>query len=178
MVWQRVLYSTFGVNVEAVTTIVSAFLAGLGVGSVIGGRLAKSSPQILLLSCALLEIAIGVFGFFSVAFFRSVGVLTLPLPALTRAVLMALVVMIPTALMGASLPLLVSYVVPFTGNVGRAVGLLYFINTAGSAFAAFAAVLLLLGSLGETGSARLAATLNILVGAYILVGPHRRSRTS
>jgi spermidine synthase len=178
MVWQRVLYSTFGVNVEAVTTIVSAFLAGLGVGSVVGGRLAKSSPQSLLLSCALLEIAIGVFGFFSVAFFRSVGVLTLPLPALTRAVLMALVVMIPTALMGASLPLLVSYVVPFTGNVGRAVGLLYFINTAGSAFAAFAAVLLLLGSLGETGSARLAATLNILVGAYILVGPHRRSRTS
>ena len=43
VVWQRVLYSTFGVNVEAVTTVVTAFLAGLGVGSLAGGRLARGT---------------------------------------------------------------------------------------------------------------------------------------
>jgi len=89
---------------------------------------------------------------------------------------MALAIMVPTILMGASLPLLVSYLVPSTGNVGRTVGLLYFITTAGSAFAALAAVLVLLGSMGEMNSVRLAASLNLLVGSYILVGPQRRSR--
>jgi hypothetical protein len=86
--------------------------------------------------------------------------------------------MVPTILMGASLPLLVSYLVPSTRNVGRTVGLLYFINTAGSAFAALAAVLWLLGTLGETASVRLAAALNLLVGSYILAGPHRRSKSA
>ncbi len=176
VVWQRVLYSTFGVNVEAVTTVVAAFLGGLGLGSLVGGRLAKGSGSTLLLLCGLLELAIGVFGLFSLAFFRWVGSHTLELPAVARGAVMALAIMLPTILMGASLPLLVSYLVPSTGNVGRTVGLLYFINTAGSAFAALAAVLLLLGSMGEMNSVRLAASLNLLVGSYILVGPQRRSR--
>jgi predicted membrane-bound spermidine synthase len=88
---------------------------------------------------------------------------------------MALVVMLPTILMGATLPLLVAFLVRSTGNVGRTVGLLYFVNTAGSAFAALAAVLLILGSLGETRSAYLAAGLNLVAGAFILVGPLRRT---
>jgi spermidine synthase len=176
VVWQRVLYSTFGVNVEAVTTIVAAFLGGLGLGSLVGGRLANGSRSTLLLVCGLLELAVGIFGLFSLAFFRWVSALTLELPALARGTAMALAIMAPTILMGASLPLLVSYLVPSTGNVGRTVGVLYFINTAGSAFAALAAVLLLLGSLGETNSVRLAASLNLLVGSYILAGPQRQSR--
>jgi spermidine synthase len=176
VVWQRVLYATFGVNVEAVTTVVAAFLAGLGVGSILGGRLAKRSAPVLLLSCGMIELAIGIFGLFSLGFFRWVGSLTLGLPAIERGATMAAAVMLPTTLMGASLPLLVSYLVPSTGNVGRTVGLLYFINTAGSAFAALAAVLLLLGNFGETSSVRVAAALNLLVGSYILVGPYSRSR--
>jgi spermidine synthase len=176
VVWQRVLYSTFGVNVEAVTTIVAAFLGGLGLGSLAGGRLAKGSAATLLLICGLLELAVGVFGLFSLGFFRWVSALTIDLPALARGTVMALAIMVPTILMGASLPLLVSYLVPSTRNVGRTVGLLYFINTAGSAFAALAAVLVLLASMGETNSVRLAASLNLLVGFYILVGPQRQSR--
>jgi predicted membrane-bound spermidine synthase len=178
VVWQRVLYSTFGVNVEAVTTIVTAFLAGLGVGSLAGGRLARGPNHKILLFCGLIEIAIGIFGVWSLSFFRWIGNLTLGLPVIPRGVTMALVVMFPTTLMGATLPLLVAFLVRSTGNVGGTVGLLYFVNTAGSAFAAIAAVLLILGNLGEGRSAYLAAGLNFLVGAFILVGPLRRSPRS
>jgi hypothetical protein len=52
------------------------------------------------------------------------------------------------------------------------------INTAGSPISAFGAVLLILKSLGEARSAHLAAVLNLLVGAFILLGPLRRSRWS
>jgi spermidine synthase len=178
VVWQRVLYASFGVNIESVTTVVAAFLAGLGLGSLIGGRLATGSDQSLLLLCGLIEITIGLFGFGSILFFRWLGTLTLELPSISRGAVMALGVMLPTTLMGATLPLLVAYLVRSTGNVGRTVGMLYFVNTAGSAIAAFAAVLLILRSLGETRSAHLAATLNVAIGAYILLDPFRRLRRS
>ena len=178
VVWQRVLYASFGVNIESVTTVVAAFLAGLGLGSLIGGRLAAGSDQSLLLLCGLIEITIGLFGFGSIPFFRWLGSLTLGLSSVSRGAVMALGVMLPTTLMGATLPLLVAYLVRSTGNVGRTVGMLYFVNTAGSAIAAFAAVLLILRSLGETRSAHLAATLNVAIGAYILLDPFRRLRRS
>jgi hypothetical protein len=82
--------------------------------------------------------------------------------------------MIPTTLMGATLPILVEYVVQRTGNVGRAVGRLYFVNTAGSAIAAFAAVSLILGSMGERRSVGLAAAVNLTVGGLVLLLSMRR----
>jgi hypothetical protein len=76
--------------------------------------------------------------------------------------------------MGASLPLLVEQIARGSRNVGRAVGSLYFINTAGSALGAFAAVMVLLGSAGELGTIRVAAALNLSCGAFMLLGPGRR----
>lgn len=169
IVWQRVLYASFGVNVEAVTTIVSAFLAGLGVGSLLGGMLAVGTGTQLLRRFGLTELAIGCIGLGSIGFFQSVGTLTLGLSPAERGVLLAATVMIPTTLMGATLPILAEYVVQRTGNVGRAVGRLYFVNTAGSAIAAFAAVSLILGSMGERGSVRIAAAVNLTVGALVLL---------
>ena len=77
-------------------------------------------------------------------------------------------VLAPTLLMGATLPLLVAFAVRESGAVGRSVGMLYFVNTAGSALAAIAAALVLMGALGETGSARLAALVNMAVGTFVL----------
>jgi spermidine synthase len=175
IVWQRVLYASFGVNVEAVTTIVSAFLAGLGMGSLLGGRFAVGTQAQLLRRFALTEFAIGFIGLGSIAFFRFVGTLTLGLSSTERGIVLAASVMIPTTLMGATLPILVEYVVQCTGNVGRAVGRLYFVNTAGSAVAAFAAVSLILGSLGEQKSVGLAVTVNLSVGLLVLLLSARRA---
>ncbi len=177
VVWQRVLFATFGVNIEAVTTIVTAFLAGLGVGSLVGGRVAEGSDRTLLLWFGSIETAVGLFGLVSLPFFRAMGDLTLGLGSVSRGVVMALVVMLPTTLMGATLPLLAGYLVRVNANVGRTVGLLYFVNTAGSALAALAAVLLLLGNLGETRSVILAAGINLSCGLVVLAGPAARVKS-
>jgi hypothetical protein len=71
--------------------------------------------------------------------------------------------------MGATLPLLVGYLVRSTGNVGRAVGMLYFVNTAGSALAAFSAVILILRLLGESRSTFLAAAINLSIGIVVFL---------
>jgi predicted membrane-bound spermidine synthase len=177
VVWQRVLFATFGVNIEAVTTIVTAFLAGLGFGSLLGGRFAEGSDRALLLWFGSIETAVGLFGFTSLPFFRWVGDLTLGLGSVARGVVMALVVMLPTTLMGATLPLLTGYLVRVNANVGRTVGLLYFVNTAGSALAAVAAALILLGNLGEGRSVMLAACVNLCCGLVVLAGPAARVRS-
>ena len=39
IIWQRALFRILGVNIEAVTIVVTAFMIGLGLGSLAGGAL-------------------------------------------------------------------------------------------------------------------------------------------
>src|SRR5450756_915806 len=41
VVWQRALFTIYGVNIESVTVIVTVFMLGLGLGSLAGGWLSK-----------------------------------------------------------------------------------------------------------------------------------------
>jgi predicted membrane-bound spermidine synthase len=163
VVWQRVLFANFGVNVQAVTVVVTAFLAGLGLGSVWGGRLSYGADAALLRRFGHLELTVGFFGLVSIPFFQWIGAVTSVLPATSRGLVVALIAMAPTTFMGATLPIRVSLFVSRTANVGASVGGLYFINTAGSAAAAFAAALVLLPTLGEQRTCALAAAVNVLV---------------
>jgi predicted membrane-bound spermidine synthase len=176
VVWQRALFAIYGVNIESVTVIVTAFMLGLGLGSLAGGALSKRAER-LLAWFALVELGLGLFGLASMPLFQWVGALTLRLsPAATALVTFALV-LAPTMLMGATLPLLVAHGVRRSGNVGVSVGTLYSVNTLGSAIASIAAVLLLLGRLGQVGATWLAAALNFTVSA-IVYAQHRRCARS
>jgi predicted membrane-bound spermidine synthase len=70
--------------------------------------------------------------------------------------------------MGSTLPLLVAHCVNVSGNVGRSVSTLYFVNTLGAGIGALLAVFVFLGMLGLTRSVYLAVTLNLLAGVTIL----------
>ena len=168
VVWQRVLFASFGINIEAVTVVVTAFLVGLGLGSLAGGRLSKDPNRPVLLLFAVLELSIAAYGLISVPFFRYVSTFAGNFSPLTSAVVTFALVLVPTLFMGATLPLLVAYSVRASGNVGRSVGWLYFVNTGGSAIAAITAALYLMSRLGETGSVRLAAIANASVGGFVL----------
>lgn len=170
VVWQRALYAIYGINVESVTVVVTAFMLGLGLGSLAGGEVSKDPARPALLMFALVELGIGVFGFFSLGLFRAVGHVTLRQSAPTTALVTFLLVLVPTLLMGSTLPLLVAHSVRASGNVGRSVGALYFANTVGSAVAAAAAPLALFGSLGQSATLRIAAAINVTValGSYAL----------
>src|SRR5438094_8556901 len=60
--WQRALYTIFGINVEAVTVVVTGFLLGLGFGSLWGGWLSRIERVHLLALFGCLELLLGLFG--------------------------------------------------------------------------------------------------------------------
>jgi predicted membrane-bound spermidine synthase len=74
-------------------------------------------------------------------------------------------VLLPTMLMGGTLPLLVAHLVRRSGSVGRSVSMHYFVNTQGSAQASAAAVFLFLGHLGQKRTVALAGCINLTVSA-------------
>ncbi|HAV12588.1 MAG TPA: hypothetical protein DCX06_03690 [Opitutae bacterium] len=77
-------------------------------------------------------------------------------------------ILIPTMLMGSTLPLLVAHYVNMTQNVGRSVSMLYFVNTLGAGIGAFVAAFILLGLLGLSGTTYVAVLLNLTAGGMIL----------
>ena len=175
VVWQRALYAIYGINIESVTMVVTAFMLGLGVGSVAGGAVSKDPKRPVLLMFALVELGIGLFGAVSLNVFHAVGEATLGMSPFGTFVVTFLLVLVPTLLMGSTLPLLVAHLVRSSGNVGKSVGTLYFVNTLGSAFASAAAVLFVMKRAGLNGTVHAAAVLNITVSLLAYVA-HRRSQ--
>jgi predicted membrane-bound spermidine synthase len=168
IVWQRSLFAIYGINVEAVTVVVTAFMVGLGVGSLVGGAVSRDPRRPALALFGLVELAIGAFGLVSLPLLGWVGARTLQLSFAATALVTFLVVLVPTLLMGSTLPLLTAHLVRRSHNVGRSLGRLYCVNTLGSSLAALAAVMFLMGALGQRGVVTLAAALNLLVGAGAL----------
>jgi predicted membrane-bound spermidine synthase len=87
--------------------------------------------------------------------------------AMTGIVSFALV-LVPTLLMGATLPLLVTHLVRGNQNVGQSVGLLYFANTIGAAFGALIGATIWFRFYGLSGSVHIAVILNF--ASAIVVG--------
>jgi spermidine synthase len=171
--WERVLYSIFGVNSEAITVLVTAFLLGLGIGSLTGGWISKRPGCSHLTWFAVAELGVGAFGALSIPFYHAVGNATLGMNRTSTAFVTFLLVLAPTLLMGATLPLLVTYAVRITNSVGWSVGTLYHVNTAGSAIAAIVAVMILLPYAGLQRSVWFAVCCNIVVA--IAAWRHHRS---
>lgn len=165
IVWQRALFTIYGVNIQSVTVIVTVFMLGLGLGSLAGGRLSTVAGIPTLRTFGFIELSIGVFGVCSMALFKYVAQFTAVASTATTGIVTFLLLLIPTLLMGSTLPLLVAFMVQRSANVGEAVGSLYAVNTFGSGVACLFASLFLMRLLGESGSVRLAASMNLLVGA-------------
>jgi len=167
--WQRLLFVAFGVDIESITIIVSTFMLGLGIGALVGGQLADRFPTRIIELFALVELGIGLFGLFSPTLIDLVGRLTVQhsLPAIAAANFLLLLA--PTLLMGATLPMLVAFLVRTIGNVGVSIGGLYFVNTLGAASGALAVGFLLLYYLDLSTTIRIAAGINFLVSAGVLL---------
>jgi spermidine synthase len=175
LTWQRELFCIFGVNSESVTIVVTAFMLGLGLGSLAGGWVSKRRGISLLPLLAAIEIATAAFGIVSLSVFERIGALIVnwPLPALAAVNL--LLVIVPTLLMGATLPILVSHLVRRSGEVGGAVGLLYYVNTMGAGAACLACCSVLFPFFGMRGSVLTAVGLNLAVAAGAMAA-HARQR--
>lgn len=171
--WQRTLFSWYGVDLDSVSVIVSVFMLGLGLGAIVGGWLADLFQQRRILTFSLIELTIGMFGFFSLGIIDRVGALFVASSAIPLVVLTFVVFVVPTCAMGATLPVLVTELAERTQNVGLSTGNLYFINTLGAALGAFTAGFLLLPIGGLDGLIEVGATLNLLVSVIAFVAFRR-----
>ena len=176
-VWVRLLELYFGVTLTATTLIVSAYMAGLGLGSLLGGRIASKSRNTILLY-GLIEAGVGVFGIFSPSLINWIGQNTAGSPYILVFFLSFVLLLLPTLLMGMTLPLLTQAFVTHVETSGHVIGLLYGINTLGAAIGALISGYFLMGWLGFGGALLVAATLNFLIGlSAIPLRPHFEIRS-
>src|SRR5438445_6173882 len=180
VVWLRKLSLVFGTTTFAVSAVISSFMAGLGLGSYLSGRFLAHRGRALRLF-GTMELGVGLYalalpGLLSVAersFTRAVSGLGLSMygESLLKLGLAFLVLLVPTSLMGATLPLLAEHTVQRFGHLGTRVGRLYALNTLGAAAGCFAAGFAAIPLLGVMGTTWAAAALNFTVGAAaILLG--------
>jgi len=169
VVWQRVLFAAFGINTESVTIIVSVFMFGLGVGSLFGVFLQRRLPRhAVALFCAA-EFGIGAFGLVSIHLIHSLAERRQPADLWQLTADVYLLLGLPTVLMGATLPILVGHLDRRLRNVGASVGLLYSVNTLGSAVAALLTVTVLFVLFGQAAAVRIAAGLNLITGSAVAI---------
>ena len=176
VVWQRVLFTIYGTNIESITVVVTAFMLGLGLGSLLGGRISRIPARPLLILFGAFELGIGAYGVISLPLFAWVGGATAGIGVAATGFLALLLVLLPTLGMGATLPMLVAHFVGRSGHVGDAVARLYCINTLGAAAGALGGVLFLLRHLGLAQTTLVAAALNGVVGLSVLALAARKRK--
>ncbi len=171
--WQRLLFLAFGVDTTSVTLIVSAFMLGLGVGALGGGWwVDRSRPEAALGGFAAAEIGVGLFGLLSPWLLTAIGSWGAFLSPPVVGLVSFSVLLFPTALMGATLPILVTYVCRRWRHVGAATGALYAANTMGGALGAVLAATFLLAVMTLDQVIYLSALINfsVAIGAWTWLG--------
>ena len=176
VVWSRELVLVFGNTTQAIATIVTAVMAGLGAGGLVGGRIAKRRGN-LLQAYGLLEIGVGslalllplVFGLLAEVYRGVYGWASPEQLALVRFALAFLAVTPATFVMGMTLPVLAAHMVHTVDEAGARVGELYAANTIGAAVGTLAAAFFMVEFLGLVLTSYVAVALNISVGVLSLL---------
>ena len=178
LLWVRLLYQAFGSTLESVTTVVAAYMGGLGLGAWLLGRRSDRHTRPAALY-GRLEIAIGVFGLVSPfvlalahrVYVSAAGALGLGggVSVALRFTLAALVLLVPTTLMGGTLPVLTrAFMGTERDRLKRSLGWLYGINTLGAVAGTALAGFFLIEYVGIRASLWATAAVNLGLGAVAL----------
>jgi len=166
VVWVRQLTTVLGTTLEAVSIVLGVFMLGLGLGGALAARFIDRIPgTVLARAYAGLEMGIAVF---ALLFPFLVDALTPLLP-----VAPAILLIVPTTLMGATLPTAVALwqrAGRDSDGTGRSAGVLYAFNTTGAVIGSLATGLFLLPWAGMRLTTIGAASLNVLAGAVVALG--------
>ncbi|MBC7432065.1 MAG: fused MFS/spermidine synthase [Rubritepida sp.] len=169
IIWQRILGIFAGSDTVAASLVVGAFLGGLGLGSIIGARWAdRLSPHRALVAFAGCEAGVALCAVLSKYFLYDVIAIGLADSVTQPAAIFALCfagLVVPTTLMGASLPLLARAVTISLDDAASRIGALYGLNTLGAGAGALVGGWLIMGSLGFVASLWLAAVLDLVAVA-------------
>ena len=175
VLWTRVLTLFLGSTTYAFTTMLSAFLCGIALGSVLLARFIDARKDLLTILGAA-QIGIALLAVLLIPVFGklySIGV-TFTRPGwwtfiVSRFALSFLVMLIPTMLMGASFPLVSKIYARSFRDLGRSIGDVYSVNTLGSILGSFLAGFILIPRIGVQRSIMIVAFLNVAAGAMVMV---------
>jgi spermidine synthase len=177
VMWLRMLALVFGVTVYAASTVLASFMAGLALGSYSAGRIAARLRSPLFVF-GLIEIGVGVTAFATPALLelaKAAWIATqpslsasLPLLTIARFIAAMAVLIVPTTLMGATLPVVMESALVRERVVGSRIGLLYAANTGGAIVGALVAGFYLVSHVGIQGSFQIAAATNLLIGVLAI----------
>ncbi len=186
--WTQQFTLVFGTSELAVATVLGAYMAGLALGAAIAARYSNSIRRPLWLY-AVLELGICVTALMVPWAIRVAGKLQVNLfsgPNLPNdetglsLLLFDLIssfgiLLVPTCLMGATLPFLVRYAVRRERDVAPRVGMLYTLNTLGAAVGTLAAAFVFLPRFGQNTTVWVAVFTNLAVflGAFLLARNER-----
>lgn len=133
--WQRSLYGIVGVDIESITIIVSVFMLGIGFGGALGGYIADLYPNRRVKYYAAAEFSIAIYGIFSLSLLEYLGdwLVARNGGAVWGSIASFLFLIVPTVLMGVTLPILTMVFNEWKKSIGVSVGQLYFFNTLGAA---------------------------------------------
>ncbi len=179
VLWSRFMGGIIGNTHFSITIVVAVFMAGLAIGSYLGGRIADRTARPLRLygvitvlaglTCLLVPLlASAGRPLFAYLYQFYIGE-PQATPLLTvRIVFCALLLLVPTTFMGATLPALSRYFTRRLDQVGGTLGLLYTINTLGAAFGAAITGFVAIPLLGLWGCTLLGVAIDLVLGALII----------
>lgn len=177
VVWTRMLTLVIGNTVFSVTTVLTAFMGGLALGSYLAGRIIDRRYDPLKVY-GLLEGAIGLYCLLIpwliealVPLYRLVYLSlqhSFYALSLTRFLICGSLLLVPTTLMGATLPVLSKSLVSRMDRLGRDIGRLYALNTFGAVLGSFGTGFLLIPALGIRITIFLAAAVNVGIALAVL----------
>ncbi len=178
IVWTRLLRHVMGNTVYSITTVLSVFMAGLALGSFLGGKLIDRRGHPLQVY-GILEGAIGIYCLLLPALLGFAGPLyrllyrnfsqSYYLLTLFRFLFSALLLLLPATLMGATFPVLSKFFVRNSSRIGRIVGNLYAVNTFGAVLGSFATGFIFIPLAGVSRTLHAAAAGNLLIGFGVLL---------
>jgi spermidine synthase len=184
--WARMLTLVFGTTLLAVGTVLSAFMAGLALGGFLLGHWADRVRHPLRLF-ALLEVGVGLYALLFPLLAGGLDELMSwlfaapggqPLYSFVRFGLSFLLLLVPTVMMGATLPAVTRFAVKQHSCLGMSVGRLYAANTLGAVGGVLIVTFVLMEQFGLRGSTYFAAAVNLLVAGIAWRWGGRPGRTS
>jgi spermidine synthase len=185
VLWARMLGLVFGATTFAISAVLAAFMGGLALGSAWAGKLAARIKRPLR-AYGIIEIGVALYALAVPLLFRSVDYFYAFIweqihPGfyafnLWRFVLSCLVLLVPTTLMGATLPVLSAALLRSSDHKPTAVTRLYTCNLVGAIIGTVAAGFLLLPSFGIRLTIFTAAAINFVVGVAAIIIDRRDER--
>jgi len=177
IIWSRQFVTIFGNSSYAISIVLCAYMAGVGIGGLWGGRLAdRNINQGVVFSLILAGIAVCALGIPAV-----LGQTRLAAPGISalfsnsllisnvvRFIVSFAILIVPCFLMGTTLPLLARAVTDKEKMIGSSLGFLYCVNTLGAGAGCLAGGFWLISSFGLWKTNLIAVIINFIIAGFAL----------